>query len=166
MNMVRLLPVVALGYALAAGSPSPAQQFLLPEDLSPENLNRNLLGADGFSERDRVRSGRNSVSVTAEAVVASPGAVLRALDRISGEITDLELTVGETATYADRLTVTLQDCRYPEDDPSSNAYALLTITDRLRDGPIFQGWMIAASPALNALDHVRYDVWVLRCNIS
>jgi len=23
--------------------------------------------------------------------------------------------------------------------------------------------MIASSPALNALDHPRYDVWVMRC---
>jgi len=31
------------------------------------------------------------------------------------------------------------------------------------DKPVFKGWMIASSPALNALDHPRYDVWVLRC---
>ena len=30
----------------------------------------------------------------------------------------------------------------------------------------FAGWMIADSPALNALDHPRYDVWVLRCITS
>jgi hypothetical protein len=26
--------------------------------------------------------------------------------------------------------------------------------------------MIASSPAISALDHPRYDVWVLRCIIS
>ena len=29
---------------------------------------------------------------------------------------------------------------------------------------LFDGWMIASSPALSALDHPRYDVWVLRCS--
>ncbi|MGB1970407.1 MAG: DUF2155 domain-containing protein, partial [Paracoccaceae bacterium] len=30
----------------------------------------------------------------------------------------------------------------------------------------FMGWMVASSPALNPLDHRRYDVWVLRCAMS
>jgi hypothetical protein len=30
--------------------------------------------------------------------------------------------------------------------------------------PVFQGWLIGSAPALHALDHPRYDVWVLRCN--
>jgi hypothetical protein len=29
--------------------------------------------------------------------------------------------------------------------------------------PVFSGWMVASSPALSALDHPRYDVWVLNC---
>ena len=29
--------------------------------------------------------------------------------------------------------------------------------------PVFVGWMIATSPALSAMDHPRYDVWVLNC---
>ncbi|MGB0800115.1 MAG: DUF2155 domain-containing protein, partial [Planktomarina sp.] len=28
------------------------------------------------------------------------------------------------------------------------------------------GWMVASSPALNALEHPRYDIWVLRCKTS
>ena len=31
---------------------------------------------------------------------------------------------------------------------------------------IFKGWMFASSPALSALDHPRYDVWVLSCSSS
>ena len=27
----------------------------------------------------------------------------------------------------------------------------------------FRGWMIASSPALMALDHARYDIWLIRC---
>jgi hypothetical protein len=28
---------------------------------------------------------------------------------------------------------------------------------------IFRGWMFASSPALNALEHPVYDVWVIDC---
>ncbi len=34
------------------------------------------------------------------------------------------------------------------------------------DGTLFSGWMLASAPALNAMDHPRYDVWALRCITS
>ena len=54
-------------------------------------------------------------------------------------------------------------CRYPAEDPASDAFAFLQITDMRGEEQVFQGWMIASSPALNALDHPRYDVWVMSC---
>ncbi len=99
-------------------------------------------------------------------VVESSGAVLRGLDKVSGETTDIAFASGETRQYG-YLTVTLRECRYPADDPSSNAYAFVTITEESDDGKEwFSGWMIANAPALNPLDHPRYDVWPLRCKID
>jgi hypothetical protein len=46
---------------------------------------------------------------------------------------------------------------------SPDAFALVQIKDWPRDETLFEGWMMASSPALNALEHPRYDVWVLRC---
>ncbi len=34
---------------------------------------------------------------------------------------------------------------------------------KLPPGMIFSGWMFASSPALNALEHAVYDVWVIDC---
>ncbi|HTN61079.1 MAG TPA: DUF2155 domain-containing protein, partial [Devosia sp.] len=31
---------------------------------------------------------------------------------------------------------------------------------------IFTGWMFADSPALNAVDHAIYDVWLIECKTS
>ena len=39
----------------------------------------------------------------------------------------------------------------------------ISISDAGVSTPVFAGWMVASSPALSALDHARYDVWVLRC---
>jgi hypothetical protein len=101
-----------------------------------------------------------------EAQVASAtGALLRGLDKVSGEVTDLDMSVGETVRLG-RLDVTLGDCRYPVDDPSGDAFAFLTIEVEGLSEPAFEGWMIASSPALSALDHPRYDVWVMRCRSS
>ena len=32
--------------------------------------------------------------------------------------------------------------------------------------PLFSGWMFASSPALNALEHPVYDVWVIDCKME
>ena len=88
--------------------------------------------------------------------------VLRWIDRLTGESGDMELARGQSATNG-RLTIMLDECRYPADNPAGDAEAHLTISDTMRAEPVFQGWMIASSPALSALDHPRYDVWVLSC---
>ncbi len=93
------------------------------------------------------------------------GALLRGLDRVSGALTDLRISNGEIVRLGS-LDVTLGECRYPVDNPSGDAYAYLVIRDDSGSAPLFEGWMIASSPALNAMDHRRYDVWVLRCIIS
>ncbi|WBU55927.1 DUF2155 domain-containing protein [Paracoccus sediminicola] len=90
------------------------------------------------------------------------GAVLRALDKVTSQLTDLELAPGEAADIG-RLNVRLGECRYPSADPNSDAFAQLVITDRNSSATLFDGWMIASSPALSALDDARYDVWVLGC---
>lgn len=98
----------------------------------------------------------------AQSLREAPGAELRWLDKVSGETADVELSRGQSAVWG-RLTIQLDGCRYPEDNPAGEAYAHLTIRDSLVQDPVFAGWMVASSPALSALDHARYDVWVLRC---
>ena len=96
---------------------------------------------------------------------AGTGAILRGLDKINGETIDLEMAVGQIKNFG-RLKVTLVDCRYPAGNRTGNAYAALEVSEVGREGTVFSGWMIASAPALNAMDHARYDVWVLRCTTS
>ncbi|MFA5538970.1 MAG: DUF2155 domain-containing protein [Gemmobacter sp.] len=106
------------------------------------------------------------LAVPAQEVRAASGGVLRWLDTVSGVAVDIELSRGESAARG-RLTMQLDECRYPVDNPSADAFAHVTIRDRLvPDAPVFSGWMIASSPALSALDHPRYDVWLIRCIIE
>ena len=103
------------------------------------------------------------VPATAQQAVTAPkGAMLRAMDKVSGDVVDFDLTPGQTKQLG-RIQVTLGECRYPSDNPTGNAFAWLVIRNAGVESPSFTGWMVAASPALNALDHPRYDVWVLRC---
>lgn len=100
-----------------------------------------------------------------EKAEAAPGAVLRVLDRVSGALNDMELANGQTTGYG-RIEITLGECRYPADNPSSDAYAFVKVRNVGANVDTFAGWMFASSPALSALDHPRYDVWVMRCSNS
>lgn len=95
-------------------------------------------------------------------VASGSTATLRALDKVSGAVEDMVLQIGETGRYG-RMMVELRACRYPVDNPAADAFAYLVIQDSISDERLFEGWMFASAPALNALDHARYDIWVLGC---
>lgn len=94
----------------------------------------------------------------------APGGVLRWLDKLSGATQDVTMAAGETLERG-QLTISLDECRYPANDPASDAFVHLTIVDNRAQAVAFDGWMIASSPALSAMDHARYDVWVLNCDV-
>lgn len=97
-----------------------------------------------------------------ERAVSGTGALVRGLDKVNGQTVDVEILSGATEVIFG-LDVALADCRYPPENPTGNAFAYLAMWERGKVGSVFEGWMVAESPALNALDHSRYDVWVLRC---
>lgn len=100
-----------------------------------------------------------------EGAAAGTGVVIRALDKLSGRVRDVELPTATTARFG-RIEIDHAECRYPAGNPSGDAFALLRVRDTLEGQVVFTGWMIASAPALSALDHARYDLWVLRCTTS
>ena len=98
----------------------------------------------------------------AQEAATGTGAVIRALDKLSGRVQDIEMPSGSTARFG-RIEIDHGECRYPAGNPSGDAYALLRVRDSLGGRIVYTGWMIASAPALSALDHARYDVWVLGC---
>lgn len=121
--------------------------------------------AQGRNSTDIAPGTRTETSAPIHAgdIARGQGALLRALDKVSGQSTDLALGVGQSVDFG-RLEVRLGECRFPAADPESDAFAQLTITDTRSRQALFTGWMVASSPALSALDDARYDVWVVACN--
>ncbi|XDA99487.1 DUF2155 domain-containing protein [Sulfitobacter sp. LCG007] len=104
-------------------------------------------------------------AATAEQAERAPGAEIRALDKFKGQATDITLRTGQSARFGS-LDIFLGECRYPVGNPAGDAWAELEIAEQGKPGLAFSGWMVASSPALSAMDHPRYDVWVLRCTTS
>ena len=94
-------------------------------------------------------------------------AELRGLDKVTGEARPFEVSVGAEGRFG-RLRVRVKACHGREPDQPPEAAAFLQITDPLggEEKLAFSGWMFASSPGLSAMDHARYDVWVLHCRTS
>jgi hypothetical protein len=101
----------------------------------------------------------------AEQTVQVSTVMLRGLDTLNGTATDIPAPVGQVVRFG-HLEIIADTCRVPRGDPGADAYAFLRIRDIREEAPRFSGWMFASSPALSALDHPRYDVWVESCSNS
>lgn len=135
--------------------PATGQDVIIQSPITQETLPLETLPLEPAIDEPQIQ----------RASVAEQGVVLRALDKVSGELVDFNLEPDQTKQLG-RIQVTLGECRFPTDNPAGDASAYLTIRNAGEDTAVFSGWMIASSPALNALDHSRYDVWVLRCITS
>ena len=89
--------------------------------------------------------------------------VLRGLDKITGRLSTMTVNVGEKTTFG-ALDVYARVCyAHPPEETPENA-AFLEIVENKEDGQLklFSGWMFSSSPALSAMDHAVYDVWVMK----
>ena len=116
---------------------------------------------------------RNAAIAAAVLVLSSApaGAVpmdeakLQGLDKITARVSTIEAPVGKAVAFgALEITVRACDKRPPEEPPESAAY-LEIVERKVNEEPktVFSGWMFASSPAVSALEHPVYDIWVLDC---
>jgi hypothetical protein len=96
---------------------------------------------------------------------AAEVAVLQGLDKTTARISTFEAPVDQAVRFGS-LEVMARRCHKtpPEEPPESAAF--LEIVDQRPDTDavtVFTGWMFASSPALSAMEHPVYDVWVIDC---
>ncbi len=94
-------------------------------------------------------------------------AILQGMDKISGRIIKFEAPVGQSVRYG-TLEIIARTCRKrpPEETPESAAFLdIWEIKTGQAATSLFRGWMFASSPALSALEHPVYDVWVVDCSV-
>jgi hypothetical protein len=105
---------------------------------------------------------------SAHAVVPTqeqPIAVLRALDKMTARVEVLEIPTGRPVSFG-TLIIAVRACRVtpPEEAPESAAFLEISeLKPGEKDTPVFHGWMFASSPALSAMQHPVYDMWLIGC---
>ncbi len=92
-------------------------------------------------------------------------AVLQGLDKITARTSTFTVPVGGVNQFG-QLSVTVRACRKaPPVDPPESAAFVEIVERKQGEEPKghFSGWMFASSPALSAMEHPVYDVWVIDC---
>lgn len=98
-------------------------------------------------------------------VPVTSGAVLQGLDKVTARISTFEVPFDRLVAFGS-LTIQVRACHKtpPTEAPESTAF--LEIEESFENNPdkqLFTGWMFASSPAVSALEHPVYDVWVVDC---
>ncbi len=95
----------------------------------------------------------------------SAGAVLQGLDKVTARISTFEAPIDVPVRFG-ALVIRARACHKapPTETPESTAF--LEVDELFENAPasgLFTGWMFASSPAVSALEHPIYDVWVVDC---
>jgi hypothetical protein len=109
--------------------------------------------------------GDEVVSAPPSQKIPNQQAVFSGLDKITGRIISFDVAIGETVQFG-ALQVVPRVCytRPPTEAAATDAFvevSEVTLQGEVRR--IFSGWMFAASPGLNAVEHPIYDVWLTDC---
>ncbi|MFP3943745.1 MAG: DUF2155 domain-containing protein [Alphaproteobacteria bacterium] len=95
-------------------------------------------------------------------------AVLRGLDKTTARVNQMAVEVGKPFRFG-ALKVVVRACmaRPPEEPPEHTAFLDVTeISPAGEKSEVFKGWVFASTPALNAVEHPVYDVWLIKCRGS
>lgn len=124
-------------------------------------MNRRLCASILFA----VTTGLALVPASAQERIANKVAVFSGLDKITGRITSFDVYIDETVQFG-ALQVTPKVCYTSAEGEAAKTDAFVKVDEITlqRDiRQIFSGWMFAASPGLNAVEHPVYDVWLKSC---
>ena len=98
--------------------------------------------------------------------ISNPIASFSGLDKITGRITNFDVYIDETVQFG-ALQITPRVCytRPPTETQRTSVFVEVDQVSLKGGAPdrIFTGWMFADSPALNAIDHPIYDIWLVDC---
>ena len=97
--------------------------------------------------------------------IATNMARMQAMDKITGRVSIIEVPVNGEVKFG-TFSVVVRSCKTNAEGEVPENYAFVDVTDKSFDKEefnIFKGWMLSSSPAVSAVEHPIYDVWLLKC---
>lgn len=136
------------------------------QDVQSQNIEEKM--EEGSSSREASSGSITELESSLLSPVLLPASkvIIQGLDKITGRVFTIETSVGKSFNFG-RLRILTHRCykTAPEEMPESIAeidiYEKMPHIDEER--LIFKDKMYASSPAVSALDHPVYDIWVKDC---
>lgn len=99
--------------------------------------------------------------------IEATSVVLRGVDKVTGRTTTSEIQIGVPTVFG-HIRITPQRClkKPPEETPENAAFLLIEEEKDNVSNVIFNGWMFSSNPAISAMEHPVFDIWVLDCLVS
>lgn len=90
----------------------------------------------------------------------------RGLNKVTGRSSQFTGAVGKTVNFG-TLEIRIRRCQLsrPTDPPERGAFLQIYEKSLKSDkvNRVFSGWMFSSNPALSAMEHPVYDVWITDC---
>ncbi len=99
--------------------------------------------------------------------IVTNGVTLQGLDKQTARVFIINAAIGQTIEFGS-LKIMVQHCEKAPLDDRQESIAFVRIIEAKTNSDqqkLFSGWMFSSSPALSALDHPTYDVWVKECKV-
>lgn len=173
LNRQQAQPRPAPVESAPAGSPAPSQPVPVSPPVPDEQLAQAGEKLDDEAAREDVAEARP------DPTPAEPGrrtrqktAIVHAVNKTTAETMTFAVEVGgRSVRFSENLIVSARACERSAADEVEEDYIAYLEVGLVPRGvlrqtmarQIFRGWMFASSPAVNALEHPLYDVWVVGC---
>tara|TARA_B100002051_G_C16366022_1_gene453443 strand:- start:84 stop:500 length:417 start_codon:yes stop_codon:yes gene_type:complete len=99
-------------------------------------------------------------------------ALVQGLDKITARIKTLKINVGEKKSFG-ILNILIKRCVFSKPTETPESIAFISVYENKEKqlnlnkvNYVFEGWMFASSPALNAMEHPVYDLSLISCKKS
>ena len=140
-----------------------------------KNLFAQNFGLDSLQQSDSLKDSEENSPYEGSSILPSkdlpelisvPKVLMQGLDKITGRVLTIETSVGKSINFG-RLKIVVHRCYKAPPEEIPEAIVDIDIFEKTalsgEEVLIFRNKMYASSPAVSALDHPIYDIWVKDC---
>lgn len=99
--------------------------------------------------------------------IVTNGVTLQGLDKQTARVFIIDAHIGQPIEFG-TLKIIVQHCETSPLENRQESMAFIRIMEQKPNSSVqslFSGWMFSSSPALSALDHPTYDIWIKECKV-
>jgi hypothetical protein len=148
-------------------SGSEAEQLESEQTPPPKEKEKPLPPSSNELQAAELKASPEEDDFALEKNVVTNGVTLQGLDKQTARVFIIDAHVGQPIEFG-TLKIVVQHCEKAPLENRQESMAFIRITEQKPNSSVsnlFSGWMFSSSPALSALDHPTYDVWVKECKV-